>query len=64
MQLEATKEILKTTKKLDLRVSAVSCMRGDQSWMLLSEKGISLAEYEAALKDKSKGEVGTRTAPL
>jgi aspartokinase/homoserine dehydrogenase 1 len=55
-QLEATQSNLLKDKNLDVKISAVSSLRDGQSWMFLSEKGMSIAEYQAALKDPSKGE--------
>jgi aspartokinase/homoserine dehydrogenase 1 len=54
-QLEDTKSTL-IKNKLDVKITAVSCLKDGQPWMLLSDKGLTIAEYEAALKDKSKGE--------
>ena len=60
-QLEATKDSLLKNQNLDVKIAAVSSLRDGKSWQLLSEKGLTIAEYEAALKDPSKGEASDST---
>jgi homoserine dehydrogenase len=55
-QLEATKDILLKQHKLDVKIAAVSSLKDGKSWQILADKGLTIAQYEAALKDPSKGE--------
>ena len=60
-QLEATKDSLLKHHKLDVKIAAVSSLKDGKSWQILSDKGLTIAEYEAALKDPSKGEASDST---
>mmetsp|Transcript_4801 Transcript_4801/g.14900 ORF Transcript_4801/g.14900 Transcript_4801/m.14900 type:complete len:433 (-) Transcript_4801:141-1439(-) len=55
-QLDSTKANLIKSNKLDVKIVALTFKRDGQSYMLLSKDGITLADYQAALKDKTKGE--------
>jgi len=57
-QFDATKAQLLKNDNIDLVVTAVSCVKDDKPWMLCDKGGISVAKYEAAMKDAKIGEAG------